>query len=68
MEEPALPRVQRGAALAEIAREDLDLYSVEDLRERIESLEAEIARTRTAMQKKQAGRSAADALFSFGKA
>ena len=67
MEDPAPPRAARGAMLIELAREDLDLYAVEDLKERIAKLEAEIGRTRTALDRKQAGRAAADALFSFGK-
>ncbi|MEO6380339.1 MAG: DUF1192 domain-containing protein [Caulobacteraceae bacterium] len=66
IEDPALPRTGRGAALLDLAREDLDLHAVEDLKERIDSLEAEIARTRKAMERKQAGRAAADALFSKG--
>jgi uncharacterized small protein (DUF1192 family) len=60
-----LPRPTRGAALAELAREDLDLFGVEELHERIERLEAEIARSKRALDGKQAKRSAADALFSF---
>ena len=64
MEEPALPRTGRGAALLDLAREDLDLHAVEELQERIASLEAEIARARRAIDRKQAGRAAADALFS----
>ena len=67
MEEPASPRSVRGAMLMELAREDLDLYAVEDLKERIAKLEDEIGRTRTALDRKQAGRAAADALFSLGK-
>ena len=64
IEEPAPPRAARGAALLDLAREDLDLYAVEELKERIASLEAEIGRARKAMERKQAGRAAADALFS----
>ena len=45
--------------------EDLDLYSVEDLDERIEALKAEIVRSETARTSKQARKSDADALFSF---
>jgi len=61
-----LPRPSgRGAVLAELAREDLDLYSVEELRERISGLEAEIDRTRSKLDGKQARMSAADALFSI---
>lgn len=56
-------RRTRGQALAELAREDLELYGVEELRERIEALEAEIARAHAAISKKQSGRAAADALF-----
>lgn len=60
------PRPQRGAAMAALGREDLDLYSVEELGERIEALEAEIARVRSAVAGKAAKKSAADALFNFG--
>ncbi|WP_417233111.1 DUF1192 domain-containing protein [Brevundimonas sp.] len=59
------PRPQRGAALTALAREDLDLFSVEELGERVEALEAEIARARTAMEGKSSRKSAADALFNF---
>ena len=60
------PRPQRGAAMASLGREDLDLYSVDELSERIEALEAEIARARAAISGKAAKKSAADALFNFG--
>ena len=60
------PRPQRGAGMAALGREDLDLYSVEELGERIEALEAEIARSRGAIAGKTAKKSAADALFNFG--
>jgi uncharacterized small protein (DUF1192 family) len=66
MEEPEVPRAFRGWALAEAAHEDLDLYSVGDLDERIQQLQAEIARTRAAIDKKRSGRAAADAFFSLG--
>ena len=59
------PRPQRGAAVSALGREDLDLYSVEELGERIEGLEAEIARVRNAIASKAAKKSAADALFNF---
>ncbi|HWA60215.1 MAG TPA: DUF1192 domain-containing protein [Caulobacteraceae bacterium] len=62
-EEPAEVRRQRGQALTELMREDLEVYGVAELKERIEALEAEIARTRAQMDRKQAGRAAADALF-----
>jgi uncharacterized small protein (DUF1192 family) len=67
MEEPAAPRIARGAALIEATREDLDLYAVGDLEERIERLQSEIVRTRSALDRKRNGRAAADALFSFGR-
>jgi uncharacterized small protein (DUF1192 family) len=63
LEDPAPPRRARGEALVELSREDLDLYAVEELRERIEMLEAEAARTQAQLERKQAGRAAADALF-----
>lgn len=59
------PRPQRGAAVSALGREDLDLYSVEELQERIDALQAEIARARGAIDGKQAKKSAADALFNF---
>ena len=61
------PRPQRGAAVSALGREDLDLYSVDELGERIEALEAEIARARAAIAGKAAKKSAADALFNFGR-
>ena len=62
-DEPAEARRQRGQALVEAAREDLELYGVEELGERIGDLEAEIARCRAQIAKRQATRAAADALF-----
>jgi len=55
----------RDEALSALRREDLDAYSVEDLTERVAELEAEIARSRAAMDAKRAKKSAADALFTF---
>ena len=63
--EPAVPRPQRGEILTTLEREDLDLYAVEELDERITRLQAEIARASAAKTRKQAVRSSADALFSF---
>jgi uncharacterized small protein (DUF1192 family) len=63
LEDPAPPRRARGQALIDAAREDLDLYGVEELQERIELLQAEAARTHAQLERKQAGRAAADALF-----
>jgi uncharacterized small protein (DUF1192 family) len=59
-------RRPRGWAIVEAAREDLELLAVADLEERIEALEAEIARTRAQIDRKRAGRAAADALFKSG--
>jgi uncharacterized small protein (DUF1192 family) len=64
MEEPVTARVGRGQRLAEAVREDLELYGVGELEERIEILQAEIDRARAQIDRKQAGRAAADALFS----
>ena len=59
------PRPRRDEALSAWRREDLDAYSVEDLTDRVAELEAEIARSRAAMDAKRAKKSAADALFTF---
>jgi uncharacterized small protein (DUF1192 family) len=67
LDEPAGPRVGRGALLAELGREDLDNYAVEELRERIEGLQAEIVRVQARLAAKQSGRAAADALFGSGR-
>ena len=64
MDEPADVRVGRGQRLQEAMREDLELYAVAELEERIEVLQAEIARVQAQIDRKRAGRSAADALFS----
>jgi uncharacterized small protein (DUF1192 family) len=68
MEEPAPPRLQRGAQLDAAVREDLDAFGVDELKARIALLEAEVARVRAALDRKSSGRQAADALFSFGGA
>jgi uncharacterized small protein (DUF1192 family) len=63
-EEEAEPvRRPRGWALVELTREDLELLAVSDLEDRIEALGAEIVRTRAQLERKRAGRAAADALF-----
>ncbi|MFT3996613.1 MAG: DUF1192 domain-containing protein [Asticcacaulis sp.] len=51
--------------LSALVHEDLSVYSVTDLKERIATLDGEISRTRSILDSKQSGRSAADALFSF---
>lgn len=63
MDEPVETRVGRGQRLNEAVREDLDLYSVGELEERIEQLQGEIARCRAQIDRKKAASAAADALF-----
>ncbi|MCR5874268.1 DUF1192 domain-containing protein [Phenylobacterium sp. J426] len=63
MEEPADVRIARGQRLAEVVREDLELYGAAELEERIEILQSEIARVKAQLDRKRAGRAAADALF-----
>ncbi|HEX5378736.1 MAG TPA: DUF1192 domain-containing protein [Phenylobacterium sp.] len=63
MDEPAEVRVGRGQRLAEAVKEDLDLYAVGELEERIELLKGEIARCEAQIGRKRAGLAAADALF-----
>jgi len=64
-DEPADPRTGRGQILSALGREDLELYSAEELTERIASLRVEISRIEAQMAKKANVRSSADALFSF---
>ncbi len=59
------PRAARGAPLVALTREDLDGYSVEDLKQRIAGLQAEIERSRAAIEGKSSQRNAADAMFNF---
>lgn len=63
MEEPAEVRIGRGQRLTEAVREDLELYGVVELEERLQTLRAEIARVEAQIERKRAGRAAADALF-----
>jgi len=63
MDEPADVRIGRGQRLSEAVREDLELYGVVELEERIEVLRGEIARVEAQLERKRAGRAAADALF-----
>ncbi|HEY4032306.1 MAG TPA: DUF1192 domain-containing protein [Caulobacteraceae bacterium] len=66
MDEPAEARVHRGQRLVEAVREDLELFGVAELEERIGVLNAEIARVQAQIDRKRDGRAAADALFSRG--
>lgn len=43
--------------------QDLSMLSVEELKERIEALQAEISRLESSLKAKQASRSAADSVF-----
>lgn len=63
MDEPAPVRIPRGKHLDDVEREDLESYAVEELRERVKRLHDEIDRTEAQLERKQSGRSAADALF-----
>ncbi len=65
LEDPVEPRKARGAALIDLAREDLELYGVQELEDRIARLQAEIARSQAQIDRKTSSRAAADALFSF---
>lgn len=64
-DEPAEPRTGRGQIVLALGREDLELYSAEELTARIVDLKAEIVRIEAQMAKKANVRSSADALFSF---
>jgi uncharacterized small protein (DUF1192 family) len=64
MDEPADVRIGRGQRLTEALKEDLELYGVAELEERVELLRAEMARVQAQIERKRAGRAAADALFS----
>ncbi|RZA28332.1 MAG: DUF1192 domain-containing protein [Proteobacteria bacterium] len=62
MSEDDLPR-RRGDAAGELSKESLDSYSMDELADRIDLLEAEIERIKTHRQRVSAHRLAADALF-----
>ena len=64
MDEPVETRVGRGQRLIEAVREDLELYGVTELEDRVEILQSEIARVNAQIDRKRSGRAAADALFS----
>lgn len=57
---------RRQNPLDDLQRQDLDPLSVEELNERITLLEAEIARTRSKIDKAVHQRASADALFRKG--
>jgi len=64
MEEPAEVRVGRGQRLLDAVREDLELFGVAELEERLDVLASETARVKAQIERKRSGRAAADALFS----
>ena len=64
MEEPAEVRVGRGQRLIEACREDLELFGVSELEERLDILASERARVQAQIDRKRSGRAAADAFFS----
>jgi uncharacterized small protein (DUF1192 family) len=55
-----------GDPLAELAKQDLDPLSIDELHGRIEALKAEIARVEAHMQRAQSYRSAAEEIFKKG--
>ena len=55
-----------GDPLVELARQDLDPMSVDELKARIEALHVEIARVENHMKRAQDHRSAAEELFKKG--
>jgi uncharacterized small protein (DUF1192 family) len=64
MEEASDIRLSRGQRRTDALREDLELYAVAELEDRIDQLRSEIARVQAQIDRKRAGRAAADALFS----
>ena len=55
---------RRDDLLAQLRKQDLDPFSVAELRARIGALQAEIARTQAKLDQAGSTRAAADALFS----
>ncbi|MES2339734.1 MAG: DUF1192 domain-containing protein [Pseudomonadota bacterium] len=58
----SLPRRSRDL-VAELARQDLDPFSVAELNERIDALQAEISRSKQRIERAVNHRASADALF-----
>ena len=56
-------RRTRGWAVAELSKEDLEVFGFVELEERIEALQSEVARVRAQLDRKLAGRADADAMF-----
>jgi len=55
--------VKKDTPLTAVEKEDLSTISADELTERVERLKAEIVRTETEIQAKQASKTAADAFF-----
>ncbi|MFC6197459.1 DUF1192 family protein [Ponticaulis profundi] len=58
---------EAGQPLGPTKAVDLDLLSVDELKERIEALKAEITACEKAIENKGDAKSAADAMFNLGK-
>jgi uncharacterized small protein (DUF1192 family) len=58
----SLPRRSRDL-VAELARQDLDPFSVAELNERIDALQSEITRSKRRIERAVGHRASADALF-----
>ncbi len=58
----SLPKARRDL-VAELARQDLDPFSVDELEARVTALEAEIARSRQKIERAVNHRASADQLF-----
>lgn len=63
MEPDDLPSKRHDDLLAQLARQDLDPFSVEELKRRIAALEAEIVRSRARAEVSITHRASADTLF-----
>lgn len=61
-EDEFAPRLKQGP-LMDLKRQDLDPLSVDELKERIALLEAEIERTRARLNRASGDRASAEALF-----
>ena len=61
--EDAFPRARPDDLIAQVRRQDLDPFSVDELEARIAALTAEIERTRAKMDKAVNHKASAEALF-----
>ena len=65
IDDDAMQSPRRDSGLLRLMTEDLSPLSLEDLKDRIEGLKAEIVRCQTMLDSKKSRLNAADALFSF---